>query len=270
MPLVSVIITTYNRRSYLKEAVRSVLSQDYPDKEVIVIDDGSTDNSEEEVRGLPLHYVWKENGGVSSARNKGIEVSKGEYLAFLDVDDLWLKGKLPAQIQRMGEEEYKISYTDEIWIRNGKRINQKQRHKKYSGWIFAQCLPLCIISPSSAVIKREIFDSVGLFDETLPACEDYDMWLRITCRYPVLFLEKPLIRKTGGHEDQLSRKYEAMDRFRIQSLENILKSGFLSGDMRASALEELKAKCEVYVLGARKRGKTEEARYYATLPDQFR
>jgi glycosyltransferase involved in cell wall biosynthesis len=269
MPLVSAIITTYNRRSYLRGAVLSVLNQDYPDKEVIIIDDGSTDHSEEEVRDLPVTYVSKENGGISSARNKGIEVSKGAYLAFLDVDDLWLKGKLSAQMAQMEREAYDISYTDEIWIRNGKRINQKQRHRKFSGWIFPQCLPLCIISPSSAVIKRDIFDAVGPFDESLPACEDYDMWLRITSRYPVLFLEKPLIQKTGGHADQLSRKYEAMDRFRIQALANILNSGRLPEEMRAAALEELKTKCRVYALGATKRGKTEEVQYYTALPRRF-
>ncbi|HEY3277057.1 MAG TPA: glycosyltransferase [Syntrophorhabdaceae bacterium] len=267
IPLISAIITTYNRRSYFKGALASVLAQDYPEMEVIVIDDGSTDGSEEEVRHFPVKYIYKENGGISSARNKGIAVSKGDYLAFLDVDDLWLKGKLSTQMALMKDGDYKISYTDEIWIRNGKRINQKKRHRKQSGWIFPQCLPLCIISPSSALISREVFDTVGNFDETLPACEDYDMWLRITCRYPVLFIEKPLIRKTGGHEDQLSRKYEAMDRFRVQGLVKVIKSGVLTEDLREKALEELKMKCGILALGARKRGKEEEAREYLEMAE---
>jgi GT2 family glycosyltransferase len=263
--MVSIIITTYNRRGFLKEATLSVLNQDYQDKEVIVIDDGSTDSSFEEIDGLPVRYIWKENGGISSARNKGIQVSQGEYLAFLDVDDLWRKGKLSEQMKRMKEEDALISYTDEIWIRNGKRLNQKLRHRKYSGRIFEYCLPLCIISPSSVAIKREVFDKVGLFDESLPVCEDYDMWLRITARYPVLFIESPLIIKKGGHADQLSRSYEAMDRFRVKSLINILNSGLLDEEMKAAAGRELQEKCRILAIGAKKRGKIEEAEYYKRI-----
>jgi len=267
--LVSIIITTYNRKSCLRGAALSVLSQDYPEKEVIVVDDGSTDGSAAEVEGLPLTYIYKENGGISSARNAGLGEARGDYIAFLDVDDLWLKGKLATQMKSMEAEGYKISYTDEIWIRNGKRVNQKLRHRKYTGWIFEQCLPLCIISPSSVVIKREVFDSVGLFDERLPACEDYDLWLRVTCRYPVLFIEKPLIVKTGGHADQLSRKYEAMDRFRIDCLARLLESGVLPEGLRGAALGELRKKCRIYALGAEKRNKKEEAQFYLSLPQKF-
>jgi glycosyltransferase involved in cell wall biosynthesis len=113
--MVSVIITTYNRRPYVKAAVASVLAQDYPDKEVIVVDDGSDDGSAEEVRGLPADYVWKENGGISSARNLAISLAKGDFIAFLDVDDLWKKGKLSTQMRLMQETASLISYTDEIW-----------------------------------------------------------------------------------------------------------------------------------------------------------
>jgi glycosyltransferase involved in cell wall biosynthesis len=267
--MVSIIITTYNRRSFLREAVVSVLNQDYPGKEIIVVDDGSIDESREEITGLPVQYLWKPNGGISSARNAGINVSKGDYIAFLDVDDLWVKGKLSCQMERMRSEGYLVSYTDEIWIRNGKRLNQKARHRKYSGWIFEQCLPLCIISPSSVVMKREVFDRTGLFDEKLAVCEDYDMWLKVSSCFPVLFIEKQLIVKRGGHEDQLSRKYEAMDLFRIQSLVNLLKQQDLSDNMQSAALGELRNKCLIYAKGARKRGKTEEAEYYELLPERL-
>jgi glycosyltransferase involved in cell wall biosynthesis len=263
--MVSVIITTYNRRRFLREAALSVLQQDYPDKEIIIVDDGSTDNSIEEVKDLPVRYAWKENSGISSARNKGIEAAQGEYIAFLDVDDLWKKNKLSTQISQMKAKEHSASYTDEIWIRDGKRLNQKLRHKKYSGMIFGHCLPLCIISPSSAVIKREIFEDVGLFDESLPVCEDYDMWLRVTARYPVLFVERPLIIKRGGHEDQLSRRYDGMDRFRIQAIVKILQDRCLDGAMRAQAVEELRKKCRIYAGGAMRRGRAEEAQYYLSL-----
>lgn len=263
--MVSIVITTYNRRSFLKEAVLSVLNQDYQDKEILVIDDGSTDGSFDEVRGFPLRYVWKQNGGISSARNMGIRVSNGEFIAFLDVDDLWKKGKLTKQLESMIENKIDISYTDEIWIRNGERLNQKDRHRKYSGFIFERCLPLCIISPSSVVIKRKVFDQVGLFDETLPVCEDYDMWLRITSRYPVLFIDKPFIIKRGGHKDQLSTAYEAIDRFRIQSLIKIIQGDILSREMRNTALNELRKKCRIYAMGAKKRGRFQESSAYMCL-----
>jgi GT2 family glycosyltransferase len=163
---------------------------------------------------------------------------------------------------------YAVSYTDEIWLRNGQRRNQKKRHRKYSGRIYEQCLPLCIISPSSAMIKREVFEEVGLFDESLPVCEDYDMWLRIAGRYEVLFIPRPLIVKRGGHPDQLSRTYEAIDRYRIRSLVKILASGDLGADLRLRTLEELARKCLVVARGAEKRGRPEEARLYRSLPDK--
>ena len=102
--MVSVVITTYNRRAYLKAAVNSVLAQDHPEKEIIVIDDGSVDGSADELLGLPLRYVRKENGGISSARNLGITLAGGDFIAFLDVDDYWKKGKLSDQIALMKKE----------------------------------------------------------------------------------------------------------------------------------------------------------------------
>jgi glycosyltransferase involved in cell wall biosynthesis len=267
--MVSVIITTYNRRRFLREAVLSVLEQDYRDREVVVVDDGSTDGSHDEINDLPVTYIRKENGGISSARNKGIEATGGEYVAFLDVDDLWKKKKLSTQMAQMTVQGFALSYTDEIWIRNGKRLNQKLRHKKYSGRIFEHCLPLCIISPSSAVIRREVFEDVGLFDESLPVCEDYDMWLRVTARYPVLFIEKDLIIKRGGHEDQLSRRYTGMDRFRIEAIVKILRDTCLDNGMRTKAIEELKRKCRIYANGAMRRDRIEEAQCYLSIADDY-
>jgi glycosyltransferase involved in cell wall biosynthesis len=267
--MVSVIITTFNRRRFLEEALQSVLSQDYQEREVIVIDDGSTDASWEAADGLPVRYEWKENGGVSSARNLGIRAARGDHIAFLDVDDLWRKEKLSVQMAAMEAGGYGISYTDEIWLKDGRRLNQKKRHRKYSGHIYEQCLPLCIISPSSAVIKKEIFDNVGLFDEALPVCEDYDMWLRICSRYPVLFIPSPLIVKRGGHADQLSRSYEVMDKYRIRSLAKLLESGALRDDLRRRTVAELRQKCVIVARGAEKRGRAEEAEYYLSIPDSI-
>jgi glycosyltransferase involved in cell wall biosynthesis len=268
--MVSAIITTYNRRPFIREAIESVLSQDYKLKEIIVVDDGSEDGTEEEVKKYPVKYVWKENGGISSARNLGIKISVGEYIAFLDVDDLWTRKKISTQVAEMERSGYEVSYTDEIWIRNGKRVNQKKKHRKYSGFIYERCLPLCIISPSSAVIRRKIFDEVGLFDESLPVCEDYDMWLRITARYPVLFIEKPLIVKRGGHGDQLSKKYEAIDRFRIKALLKMIESGALNSEMKRKTLLEIEKKSMIVAKGAKKREKVEEAEYYFKLAEWAR
>jgi glycosyltransferase involved in cell wall biosynthesis len=271
---VSVIIPTHNRTRLLKRALQSVLAQARPVQEIIVVDDGSNDGTTAMVRtSFPqMHYIWQHHQGVSSARNRGIEAARGDWLALLDSDDEWLPQKL-AQQERIlaANPQYKICHTDEVWIRNGKRVNAMKKHAKAGGFIFERCLPLCIISPSSALIHRSVFDEVGLFNEALPACEDYDLWLRICARFPVLYFHRPLIIKYGGHADQLSRRYPAMDRFRITALEDILRENLSSEHYRA-ALNMLITKIDVYLQGAIKRGKQEEItiyqqkrRYYLSL-----
>ncbi|MCP4992198.1 MAG: glycosyltransferase family 2 protein, partial [Gammaproteobacteria bacterium] len=216
---ISVIVPTYNRSQVLGRAIQSVLDQTFPAHEIIVVDDGSTDNTKQLVRDLfpQCRYIEQPNRGVSAARNTGIESATGNWLAFLDSDDEWLPGKLRAQIALLEKNpEVKICHTEEIWIRNGKQVNQMKKHAKSGGHIFQNCLPLCVISPSSVIIHREIFHEIGAFDEELPACEDYDLWLRICASHPVAFVEQPQINKYGGHEDQLSQKHWGMDRFRIK------------------------------------------------------
>ena len=118
------------------------------------------------------------------------------------------------------------------------------------------------MSPSSIVIHRSIFEAVGMFNEALPACEDYDLWLRICSRYPVLYLDEPLVVKYGGHEDQLSSRIWGLDRFRIQALEKVLCDGSLSDDDRESAAAMLLQKVDIYLTGARKRGKSSDVKKY--------
>jgi glycosyltransferase involved in cell wall biosynthesis len=268
MPKVSVIIPTYNRGIFLKEAIVSVLNQRYQDFELIVIDDGSSDCTQEIVQKYPrVIYKYQSRSGVSKARNEGIKIAQGEYIAFLDSDDLWDRNKLWRQMEVM-KEGWKISYTDEIWLREGVRVNPKKKHRKYSGFIFDKLLPLCIISPSSCMIKREVLEDVGYFDETLPVCEDYDLWLRIGRKYEIKFIEEKLIIKRGGHPEQLSKSMWGLDRFRVKALEKILKEE-KEEKFKEMIIKELLWKCKILITGYTKRGKYQEAKFYKNLSDQY-
>ena len=270
---VSVVIPTYNRVSLLGRALDSVLKQTRPPDEVIVVDDGSTDDTRARVAVNYPNVVYlplPARAGVSRARNAGIKAARGEWIALLDSDDEWLPRKLERQLEALRiEPSHRIAHTDEIWIRNGVRVNPMRKHRKYGGDIFRHCLPRCVISPSSVLIHRSLFTDVGLFDESLTVCEDYDMWLRLCSRYPVLFLEQPLIVKYGGHADQLSRQYAGMDRFRIQALAGILEAGALDADSRKAALQTLLDKAGIYLNGARKRGNLAQAAALERLVEKF-
>ncbi|MFQ6092657.1 MAG: glycosyltransferase [bacterium] len=265
MPRVSVIIPTYNRAQFLTEAIGSVLDQSYGDFELIVIDDGSKDGTREVLKPFQgrLTYCYQEHAGVSRARNRGLSLARGDYVAFLDSDDLWRRQKLEKEVNFFEENPgANICYTDEVWIRNGVRVNPKRIHRKQSGWIFRQCVPLCIISLSSAMMHSSLFHQVGPFDEHLPACEDYDLWLRVSLVTEVHFIAEPLIIKRGGHPDQLSKKYWGMDRFRITALEKILKNPRLADDQKELVLRDIVRRCEIVAQGSEKRGKTDASEQY--------
>lgn len=269
---ISVIIPSYNRATSLSRALDSVYKQTLPANEVIVIDDGSTDDTRQVVTNRFPHaiYRYQPNKGVSAARNLGIRLANCEWLAFLDSDDEWLPGKLAQQYSAVNTQPgLKIIHTNEIWVRHGKHVNQMKKHTKYGGMIFRQCLPRCIISPSSVMVHRSLFDEIGVFDEDLPACEDYDLWLRCCARYPVYYIDAPLITKHGGHSDQLSGKYWGMDRFRIRALCNIIQSGILNNTDLQAAGDMLKKKIGIYLIGAMKRKKQDEIRYYRALAGKF-
>jgi len=270
MPMVSVIIPTFNRSEKVVRAVSSVLNQDFRDFEVIVVDDGSIDNTHEALSKYmsAIKYIRQsENMGVSAARNRGIKSSIAPWIAFLDSDDYWLTEKLSVQIEYIDQNPNTVAcQTEEIWIKNGRRVNPKKRHKKPSGNIFTQSLKLCLVSPSSVIIKRSLFEDVGLFDETLPVAEDFDLWLRISCRHPIHLIDKGLVVKEGGHDDQLSRQFSGMDRFRIKAIVRLVESGILSQDQTSQAMEELSIKCRIYGEGCVKRGKIQEGNFYLSLP----
>ena len=267
---VTVIIPTFNRGWILREAIDSVLAQDFEGFEVIVVDDGSTDDTPAVLRAYPqIHVVTQNHQGVSAARNAGILKAGGSYVAFLDSDDLWLPEKLSAQLAFFDENpDAMICQTAEIWIRNGTRVNAGKRHQKKAGMIFDRCLELCIVSPSAVMMRQSLFDQTGLFDESLPVCEDYDLWLRVSCRFPVHLIETPLVIKRGGHPDQLSGRH-SHDRFRIRALTKILESDLLSAGQHAMALRALEKKCRIYAQGCLKRGRVEEADNTLRLPQRF-
>ena len=262
MPLVSVIIPTYNRRNRLEEAVRSVLDQTFRDFELIVVDDGSTDGTRDMLQpfGNSVKVLDQERSGASAARNLGIGEARGSLIAFLDSDDLWLERKLEVQADHFQTHPKSlICQTEEVWIRNGRRVNPKAYHRKQSGELFRISLDRCMVSPSAVMLRRSLFEEVGVFDTSMEACEDYDLWLRVTCRHPVALLEEPLTVKRGGHADQLSRTVPSLDRLRIYSLSKLLSANLLSKEQTGWALETLRIKTRIYAEGCRKRGKSEEA-----------
>ena len=223
---ISVIIPTFNRKPLLFNAIDSVLTQTYQNIELIIIDDGSSDKTIDQLKEYKskIKVHRQINKGISAARNKGLKISKNDWVAFLDSDDRWEPEKLEKQVNYLKQNpKHKFCHTDEIWIKNTVRVNPRNKHKKYGGYIFDKCLDICCISPSSVLIHKSIFKKIGLFDENLPVCEDYDLWLRISAEFPILFLNEKLTIKFGGHSNQLSKKFWGMDRFRVRALENIIK-----------------------------------------------
>ncbi|MBW1980100.1 MAG: glycosyltransferase family 2 protein [Deltaproteobacteria bacterium] len=256
-PEVSVIIPTYNRANMVAEAVKSVLLQSGVSFELIVVDDGSTDSTEKKLEpfGSSLQYHRQTHSGVSAARNRGVQLSRAPLLAFLDSDDLWLPGKLLVQKTFMDRNPgMQICQTDELWWRNGRRVNPKRYHQKPSGDIFRASLERCLVSPSAVMIRRPFFEQLGGFDEELPMAEDYDLWLRAA-----------LVIKRGGHADQLSST-PGIDRYRIRALEKLLLNGRLSRQQYSWVWQTLERKCLIYGRGCLKRSKLAEANKYLNKP----
>ena len=263
-PLVSVILPTFNRAWTLKDTIDSVLFQDYPNIELIIIDDGSEDNTRELLCTYKnkIMVLTQANSGVSASRNAGIKKSKGEFIALLDSDDAWDKRKISCQVAFFQRNPNAlICQTEEIWIRNGKRVNPKAKHKKPSGMIFEPSLNLCLVSPSAVMMRKQLFEIKGYFNEDFTVCEDYDLWLRISSTLPIFLIDKPYTIKRGGHKDQLSN-FHSQDKFRIRSLLNLINSNDLTQNQAATAKKVLKKKCIIYGNGCIKRGRKEEGDYY--------
>ncbi len=253
----------------LVEALRSVCSQRLPPDEIIVVDDGSDDDTAAVVRaefGARCRLVCTDNRGVAAARNLGVAQAHGDWIAFLDSDDLWQPAKLAVQMVFVeASPDTQICQTEEIWIRNAVRVNPRAYHRKPHGDVFLPSLERCLVSPSAVMMRRRLFERVGGFDESLPACEDYDLWLRISRTTPIARLDEALVIKRGGHADQLSRRHWGMDRFRVASLLRVLGSEPLSNVQRQALVRVVCEKCRILAAGAAKRQQHEEAACYQTL-----
>ena len=254
--MVDVVIPSYNRKELLKRAVQSVQNQTFKNWQLWIVDDGSTDNTVSALNRMfsshpQIHIIsLKINRGVSHARNKGIKQGHAKWVALLDSDDKWLPNKLEKQLELAKRNpQLPIIHCNEMWLKAGKKINQKQKHKKQGGRIFIPSVQLCCISPSAVILKRSLLNEVGLFREDFPVCEDYEMWLRITSRYPVGFVDEPMVVKYGGHEDQLSRRYPAMDYWRVKSLKTYLQNDKLTTEERNKVKEVLIKKTQILLKG---------------------
>jgi glycosyltransferase involved in cell wall biosynthesis len=274
MPLVSVIIPVFNRKDLLHRALRSVLKQRFRDFEVLVIDDGSIDGVSE----LPLlcsdtriqYHRLDINSGVSKARNTGIHHSKGTWIALLDSDDEWTADKLADQMQWLkNNPAFKITQSREIWVRNGKRVNPPATHEKFQGDLFKESLNRCMITPSSVIFHRDLITIAGGFNESLPACEDYDLWLRITSRFPVGLVPEYHLTRYGGHQDQLSSAVEILDRFRIRSILQLLYHSPLTEEQRKSAESVCARKASIIAQGCLKRGNQNLYLRYQSIARSF-
>jgi glycosyltransferase involved in cell wall biosynthesis len=254
---IDIVIPTFNRAHTIARAIDSVLSQSYEQWKLWIIDDGSTDQTEEvvgpyvEAQPHRVSYHKLENRGVSAARNYGVAQGIADWVAFLDSDDEWLAHKLKSQVEFLQENHsVPLIHGEEIWIRRGRRVNPMKKHQKAGGDIFERCLKLCLISPSAAMMKRSTFENWGGFREDFVVCEDYDLWLKVTHESPVGFIERPLIVKYGGHEDQLSSRFHSMDYYRVKSMYSIRD---LIHDQRRDSLdEEIIRKSEILLKGYRK------------------
>lgn len=271
VPKISVIIPTYNHGKFICGAIDSVLFQGYPNKEVIVVDDGSTDNTAilvEKYIKLGVKYIYKNNGGLASSRNKGILNTTGSLISFLDADDVWLEDKLLIQSSLMAiKREIGLVGCGYYWtdenlkiIKTVKASNFKDK-KSFRARLFLG--NIVYGSGSGVLVKRECFDKAGLFDEKLSAVEDWDMWFRIAESYEIRFVEKPLIMIRANRRSMSSPKNA--DKMLAAELQ-FLNKLFCDPGLRGNLLLRRKAYSYRYCSAARAYKETgrrkEAARYF--------
>lgn len=274
-PVVSVIIPVYNRFEMAKEAVASVIGQTYRDLELIIVDDGSIDMTPL----LPTYFAddlrvkyikLKHSGMPGLVRNKGVDVARGKYIAFLDSDDLWVSGKLESQMKYLAKNpSCKIVHSRETWIRNGKTVSQAGFNHRRFGDIFEDALEKCIVGPSTVLIEKKLYEELGGFRDDLEIAEDYELWLRLCNSNSIGYIDEPLITKRAGHGDQLSEKYGQIEIFRIRGLQNLVEQRYFSPENQKLAEQELAKKCRIYAAGCRKRNKTIEAAIHESIAVKY-
>lgn len=208
LPLVSVVVPAYNSESFIKEAIDSVLNQDYPAIEVLVIDDGSTDSTPDIIRGFGdrVRLISQNNKGSAAARNMGIISAKGKYIAFLDADDVWRSDKISLQVAALMPSGYKMAYSSFIrWYPNhsGQYPAPESQFsipdhpnltnaKIVTGWTYSYLLLDCIVWTSTVIVEKAELEKVGLFDEHLRKGQDYDLWLRLSRQIEMLGIPQPM------------------------------------------------------------------------------
>ncbi len=222
--LVSVIIPTYNRSAVISKAIESVIAQTYEPVEIIIVDDGSTDNTEDKLADYAgkIKYLYKKNGGCSSARNLGIKEANGEYVAFLDSDDAWYPQKLEKQVEKLSQNKDYGMVFSEIEL-----IDEDNEHISYSKWrnnikkdgdILLDFLKNPAITCSCLLVRKDVLSEVGFFDEQLSTGEDIDMVFRICSKYKAMLIDEPLVRYKKG-KDSLSNNLFTKNR--LKAIEKI-------------------------------------------------
>lgn len=271
MPAVAVVIPVRDRAAFVVDAIGSVLAQTWRDFALVVVDDGSCDDSagaaERALGDAPAgsRVLRRPAAGVSAARNAGASAVDASWIAFLDSDDLWEPTKLARQMAWLADHpEHRIAQTGERWIDHGRHRNPRAWHRKEER-LFPRCLERCLVSPSAVAIRRDLYGELGGFDESFSVCEDYELWLRVALREPVGLVDEPLVIKRGGHADQLSRSTWGLDRFRVAALVKLLATTALAADERRAVVDVLRKKCDVLAGGATRRGRDDEAARYQAL-----
>jgi len=230
MKKISAIIPAYNAEEYITEAIGSILNQTYPVHEIIVVDDGSRDKTKHIIEEnfqlqtsniqtnpnsktqIKVRYIYQENKGPAAARNRGIKESKGEYIAFLDSDDVWLPKKTEEQMKLLEDSESALIYCDMSHEADNCLVHEaylKERNYKYygNGRIYKELLKENFIFTPTVIVRKDILEKVGYFDEDYRICEDYKMWLNIAKGYSVEFLDKPMVIRKRNSSNITKDKY---------------------------------------------------------------
>lgn len=219
MSKVSVIITAYNSMPYLPQALESVLNQSFQDFEVIIIDDGSTDNSmhwANEQADTRIRVISQKNQGVASARNNGIENSQGEYIAFLDGDDVWEETKLEKQVSKLDSHHKAcLVHTWMAAIDEGGEFTGKVYSSKACGDVWHEILEKNMVTTSCTMIRRSALNKIGVFDQSLTVSEDWDLWIRCAAEFEFAVIEEPLVRYRQLESSKSKRYPKMLNDFRI-------------------------------------------------------